>query len=824
MNRLATFLSTHLLLVVTFFFALGISCALAFHFTSGQILLLPLVTGSCVLFTHLRRQPQATLVLLLPFVASLGFVHGLLASRVPPTPDHIIHLVQNEQETVLLCTLDRLPGFNGENSTLVVAAHSLRLKESAEFVAARGLVQLKLKAPWPKELMPGDQLAIRAKLDHPHTFHNPGSFDYPTFLARQNIRITGRISSPLHIYRLEQRPTFLHQARYLPEQLRTRISSFIEQTVTPEISSVYKALLIGDASGISQEILEAFKGSGCMHILSISGAHLSILASFLFFTLYWLLRRSEYLILRYPVKKVAALLCLLPLAIYTLLAGANTPVVRSLIMVTVFMAALCADKRKSLFISMAFAALLILIWDPNSLFTASFQLSFMAVASIAAVAPLISRLTATEKKEEPLGKRLKSRLLHFTLAALIVSMAATIGTAPLLLAYFNRISVVAPAANLLVEPLICLWSLTLGFIACPLIFVMPVAATLLLHLGATGLIFALKMAVFFDNLPFSTLWLPTPSPALIVLYYAAILVGISGLLVSKTARIIGAACCALILLLFFFPPAELLKDRITTSEITFLDVGQGSSTFLQFPAGKRLLIDGGGGMASPGFNVGEDIIAPFLWQRGIKQLDAIIVTHGDTDHYNGIPFLLQRFRPKVLWVNNRSGHDHAWRQMLALADRLHVEIKIPRPGEQLISGGGAEIVHLENPGEPGGVRSNDQSLVLRFAHNNLSCLFAGDISANMESQLVKNKLPLQSTLLLSPHHGSSTSNSEAFLKAVSPQTIVVSAGRFRPDNFPSPEVRKRCDELGIKMLITTDQGAMTFTNQDVIFPGKGKLY
>ena len=551
-----------------------------------------------------------------------------------------------------------------------------------------------------------------------------------------------------------------------------------------------------------------------VHFLSISGAHLSILASFLFFTLYWLLRRSEYLILRYPVKKIAALLCLVPLTIYTLLAGANTPVVRSLIMVTVFMAALCADKMKSLFVSLALAALLILIWDPNSLFTASFQLSFMAVASLAVVAPFVERLTVTEKKEGPLGTKLRSRFLHFTMAALIVSLAATIGTAPLLLAYFNRISVVAPAANLLVEPLICLWSLTLGFIACPLIFLMPSAAALLLDLGANGLIFSLKLATFFNNLPFSTLWLPTPSPPLIVLYYATILIGISGILVTKTARLVGAFCCALILVLFVFPPAELLKGRITTSEITFLDVGQGSSTFLQLPTGKRLLIDGGGGMASPGFNVGEDIIAPFLWQKGIKQLDAIMVTHGDSDHFNGIPFLLQRFRPKVLWVNDRSGHDVAWRQMLALADKLQVEIKIPQQGQELIRGGEAQIVHLGIPGESGGAGSNDHSLVLRFAHNNFSCLFAGDISFKMESQLVEEKTPLQSTLLLSPHHGSSTSNSEAFLKTVNPKTIVVSAGRFRPDNFPAPEVRKCCDELGINMLITAEQGAITFTNQD----------
>ena len=826
-NRLSRLLSTHLLSAVTISFALGISFALACDCPLGQIFLLPLCIGGYALFAHLRKHPQATLLLLF-FIASLGLVHGLLSGREPLSPHHIFQQIQEEQEVVLLGTLERLPGFNGENSTLVVKAHSLRLKEGTGFMSAHGLTQLRLKGPWPQELLPGDQLAIRAKLDRPYTFRNPGSFDYPTFLARQGIWITGRISSPLHIYRLPPDFTLWHQARYLPEQLRTKISSFLEQTSSPEVSAVYKALLIGDASGISPEIVEVFKKSGCMHILSISGAHLSILATFIFFSLYWLLRRSESLVLRYPVKKIAAALCLAPLTIYTLLAGANTPVVRSLIMVTVFMVALCADKRKSLFTPLALAALIILIWDPNSLFTASFQLSFMAVASIALVAPYVAGQAAEKKsrKEATLGHRLKNRLLSFTLAGLSVSVAATLSTAPLLLYYFNQFSLIGPVANLFVETLICFWSLPLGFLACPLIFVAPPAAALLLHLGDYGLILSLKAATFFSDLPLSTLWLPTPSPTLIVLYYAAILIALSGIVAGKRAVAFGVGSWALILLLFFLTPAEILKSWITTSEITFLDVGQGSATFLQLPSGKRLLIDGGGS-ESPGFNVGEDIIAPFLWQKGIRRLDGIVITHADTDHYNGIPFLLQRFRPDVVWVSDLAGHDKAYHQMLKDADRLGIPVKIPQEGERLITSGGAELVNLGNPEEPEGTKSNDRSLILRFGHvgsDNLSCLFAGDISDKAEARLVTANIPLQSSLLLSPHHGSSTSNSEIFLKAVNPKTIVVSAGRFRPDNFPALEVRQRCEELGIKMLITAEQGGITVTDQNVILPGKGKLY
>ena len=195
-------------------------------------------------------------------------------------------------------------------------------------------------------------------------------------------------------------------------------------------------------------------------------------------------------------------------------------------------------------------------------------------------------------------------------------------------------------------------------------------------------------------------------------------------------------------------------------------------------------------------------------------MDAIIVTHGDADHYNGIPFLLQRFRPDIIWVNEGSGDSNEYTAMLALAARLHIKVQIPQPGEQLIHGGAAVLVNLTGPGAASAASFNDHSLIVRFEQDKFSCLFAGDISQNIEARLIADQLPLQSTLLLSPHHGSATSNSESFLQTVIPDIIVVSAGRFRPNHFPAPLVRQRCRDLGIRMLITAEQGAITFSNKD----------
>ncbi len=835
-GRAGQFLFPHLLVAVSLAFALGIAGAPFIISTPDGLwqgsfplfLLAPLLFAGAIFLTRRLAPSGLVYFLLLLFVVSLGAVHGWHAGQEPEDPHHIFRVITEEQESVLIGVLDRMPQYNGEKTTLVLKVHSWRGRNQPDFLAAQGLAQLKLKGVLPQQegkILPGDLLAVRALLDRPRSFRNPGAFDYPDFLAKEDIWITGRIASPAFVHRLEQKKSRIQTLRYAPEMMRARISAFIEQSLPPELSSVYKALLIGDASAISPEILEDFKGSGSMHILSISGAHLSILASFLFLIFYWLLRRSAFVVLRLPVKKIAAGLCLPPLILYTLLAGGNAPVVRSLIMVAVFMLAICADKQKDLFSSLALAALVILLWDPNSLLTASFQLSFAAVAAIITVAPLLAGWTGKRDKEQSFGHRLVRKVRQYTVGALVVSLAVTISTAPILLYYFNRVSLIGLVANLPVEFLICFWSLPLGFLAVPLLFNLPPIASLLLHTGAYGLEWSLRMTAFFNDFPLASLWLPTPSLPLVACYYLTLLAAVA--LFGSKRGFSGLAGAAWLLVVFFFfmPPAELKKGRITHSELTFLDVGQGSATVLELPAGKRILIDGGGSSSpSSGFNVGEDIIAPFLWQKGIKRLDAIVVTHADGDHYNGIPFLLQHFRPRTLWVNEFAGHYADWAKMLSLAASLNIETKIPTPGEVVLEHKEARLVNLGNPAEQSAKSSNDRSLILRFSHGPLSCLFAGDISSRVESQLLDSQAPLQSFLLLSPHHGSATSNSDSFLQAVQPQFLIVSASRFGSGNFPAPDLRGRCALLGITMRNTAEEGAIHFAGPGDILAEKGKIY
>ena len=817
MNRFFAILSHNLLCSVTLAFAVGIALSTPPPVLPWQISILVLTGILTLIFFRYNWKKSATGMVLL-FFCSIGMLFGGEGNAPPRDPSHIYYRVKEKKEAVILGRVSSLQGYNGEMSRVEIQSESVHFKEEKAFVPTVGRVSLGLKGIWPRDILPGDRVLIRAVLSRPHGLRTAGSFDYVRFLSEKNIWITGIIQTPLYIYKTAPVPSLLHSLRYAAEKARVHIRDAIDTSLPPEAAGVYKAVLIGDRSGIGKDLLEKFKGAGCMHILAISGMHMSIIGFVLFFSFSWLLRRSEWLILHLDTKKAAALACLPPLCFYALLAGSNTPVMRSLLMSMAVLLALCVNRQKSIFATLALAMFCLLVWSPSSLFTVSFQLTFAAVASIAVIFPFLSRLILpSEVNERP---SLLVRLRNWLIAALAVSVAATVGTAPLLLFSFNRISLVGPLANLVVEPLICFWSLSLGFLACPWVFLYPPLASLLLRAGAIGLGASIKSVAFFHGIPFASIWLPTPSPKLIAVYYGALLLLI-GRWCGKGGQRTAWPVFLLTLVCFWMPPSELLKHFAKDSTITFIDVGQGSASLVEIPTGKRVLIDCGG-QASPGFNTGEQVVGPFLWKKGFTGINAVIITHPDADHYNGLPFILEHFRPDTLWINGSAGHDAGYTELLGLAKALKIPIRTPAGDEVLLQAEGAEVSVIENPlvqtGQEGAVSVNDRGVIVKFTDGTFSTVFPGDISKRVEALLVSDRPErLKARILLSPHHGSSTSNSRAFLQAVHPEFLVVSAGIARKGVFPSRDLAEKAAMCGAKMLTTALSGCIVSTTDGRAF-------
>ncbi|HSR36220.1 MAG TPA: DNA internalization-related competence protein ComEC/Rec2, partial [Desulfurivibrionaceae bacterium] len=567
--------------------------------------------------------------------------------------------------------------------------------------------------------------------------------DYGAFLRQQDIWRTGWAETPLHIVPLpKDRPMpRLARLRFLPERLRAHANQIIAQLAPPASVPLYYGLLTGTRHAIPTTVAKQFQTTGATHLLAISGMNLGLVTLLFAGLATWLLSRSPWLLLHLPAKKIALLLALPPLLGYAAITGLQPPAVRSLIMVLVFMAAIFFDRQWCSLNNLAIAALLILLLEPASLLGASFQLSFAATAAIILAYRLrFPLLLATEGN-------LLMRSRAWLTNGITISVIATLATAPLCLFYFNQISLLSPLTTLLLTPLLCFWAIPLGLIGLALAAPLPALASHLFALGAWGIALALTVVANLAALPWASFHLPTPTPVEVAAALAALL----ALLAWQHGKPARFTAGTLLLLLIVSPGIRhAIRLADPASRVTFLDVGQGNAVVLELPHGKTVLVDGGG-MENERFNVGERLIAPFLWGRGIATLDAIVVSHPHTDHWNGLPFLLEHFRPTILWINGDRQGESDYAALLDQAQVLGTTIKTPQAGEVLLQSEAASLRCLANlhltpsappPSKKGKSKrqranANNQSLVLQFRHSTQACLLPGDIDAVHEKLVVQ---------------------------------------------------------------------------------------
>ncbi|NWF52683.1 MAG: DNA internalization-related competence protein ComEC/Rec2 [Nitrospirae bacterium] len=568
--------------------------------------------------------------------------------------------------------------------------------------------------------------------------------------------------------------------------LRYRLNKYIQGNFEKDSSAFISAITIGQRALMDEDLSNAFNKTGLAHILSISGTHFGLFSIFLFGIFRILINVLPYRVLQritiyLTPSQAAALLCLPFMFAYLGLSGGNIPAVRSFIMVGLFLLGLLIGRKDSWLNSLFFAAFVLSVWDPKVILDISFQLSFLAVLFIG-----FSIKNKDEKKQDkktvaetPVTSGIKKIPIYLK-NVLLLSVSASIGTAPLVAYYFHYFSIISPISNLFITPII-------GFVLIPLAIFSSFLFLITGHYVFTTVVstvsgISIYLVKFMSAIPYADIKVPAFPLILIFLFYAGFLFYFLSGRKKYTLLIPFVPIFVYILL------STLEKKELT---VTYLDVGQGDSAVIELPDGKTMVIDTG--------RTGKET-ASFLKYRGKKTIDAIILSHVHSDHTGGLYYLIKSFKVKELWDNGRLiypgdfiNHTKVKHRMLNRGDMVEEKgysISTFHPYPEFYTMYGDESIEADN-----------ESLILKIKGNNKSFVFTGDVEEEAEEDVSHLSVWLKGDVIKVPHHGSKKSAYEPFFNAVSPDIAIISVGRDNPFGHPHQEM---LDVLDGKKIFRTD--------------------
>ncbi|MEX2366836.1 MAG: DNA internalization-related competence protein ComEC/Rec2 [Pseudohongiellaceae bacterium] len=638
--------------------------------------------------------------------------------------------------------------------------------------------------PWPRrillsdyagyELQPGQSWRLQVRLKRPHGFANPGGFDYEGWLFQQNVSATGYI-------RENPANNLLHDGNLLDYQvwryrIRQRMDSVLADSTRFKQAGLIKALTIGDRYAIAPEQWSLFSATGTTHLVVISGLHVGMMAMFMYYLALVLLKPFSGIMQRWPAPVIAAVAAVLAALCYSALAGFSLPTRRAFIMVLVLMWGKIVGRETRAIDSLCLAMGIILLLQPLAVQSSGFWLSFTAVAVLLSLARF-----DTDRDSIPLALWQKFRLLA------LAQIGLFIGLAPLMLIVFQQISLLAPLVNLLAIPLVSMLVVPLSLAGLGLLPILSKPALACFQMSEALLALLMRsLDELVSLIPYGIVGLP----ALPVWGLALIITGSIVLLLGR-GRVVRAAGLACLLPLGFsfrttVPPGNF--------QLHILDVGQGLAIVVQ-TANHAMIYDTGPAY-SERFDAGSGVVLPFLQAQNIKQIDRVMISHGDNDHAGGLPEVSRRFN-RALFLESQPGivPEQFRRQLCRSAYGWQwdaISFTVLHPDESYYS-------------------SNNGSCVLRISNGRFTALLAGDIERSVENKLRReNPLALEADILVAPHHGSNSSSTQAFINTVNARHVVFASGYLNAFNHPHPDVQARYTRAGSSMLNTAVTGAITF--------------
>ena len=656
-----------------------------------------------------------------------------------------------------------------------------------------------VRAPRFPEVRYGDRLRVAGLLQTPRDLEG---FSYRAYLARQGMySIINR--PPIETIASGEGNPFWNAIFAIKDRARDTIA---RQISDPE-ASLLQGILLGIRSGIPTELYDDYNTTGTSHIIVISGSNITFVATLFALTFGQLLG-----------KRRAYWLTLTGIILYVLLVGTDAAVVRAGLMGGLFVTAIYLGRRSTAYVSLFASALALTLINPQALWDVGFQLSFAATLGLILFAPALERLfeQGLARIASPHRARHGIRFLN---QALILTLAAQILTIPLVVYHFERLSLVAPLANLLILPVQApIMSLggaatVLGFVP----FLEPLARAIA---WVPWLCLACTNAVvrWLANWPFASIEIRRSDAGWLAIAYIALVVALwawsqrpeslrrawnalSGR--RATAALLGGPLA--IAILAWLAIAQLPDGKL---HVAFLDVGQGDAIFITTPHGEQILVDGGPSPAALTSPLGRQM--PF-WDRS---LDLIVMTHPDADHITGLAEVLDRYQVDGWLDNGRPDDDALYSQCMSQLGTGSVTRQVVRAGDRLELGSGIvlEVLHPQ-PELMAGTQAdaNNNSVVLRLVWGQASFLLTGDIEAEAEHLLLDSGQHLPSGVLKVAHHGSGGSSTAEFLDAVNPLYAVISVGADNRFGHPQEAVLDRLAQMGdVEVLRTDEQGTVKF--------------
>jgi competence protein ComEC len=760
------------------------------------------------------------------FCCLLGLFFGgsLVALLHAPGPPPEIDAEGREIVIVGGCVVEP-PAISGERERFLLE------------LAPRARAQVTLYTREGESLPPlryGQNIELDARIRKPRNYGNPGAFDYVHYLARQDIywaasgaagtvrTLPGQCGSPLRKAAMDLRAAVLRRTERL-----YRGDDYL--------TGMMQAMLMGQSFQLQKIWTEQYRNTGTFHVIVISGTHVAILAAFFLF----LLR------LCFVPRSAAMALTAAAAWLYAITSGWGAPCVRCAAGLTLYMVGSYFYRQRRSLNLLAAVALAFLLFDPDQLFESSFQLTFLAVAFLAAFAtPLVQATsgplargladlhdTSRDLHLPPrvaqfrievrllvktlhgllhlpegaatLAVTLPARVLFFFYEVAVVSAVIQLGLALPMVVYFHRLGLSGLSANAFAIPLMGL-AVPIGFIA--------VLTGWRWVAAIGGWLMRLSRVIVGWHAAHEPNWrIPTPPLWLGIALSAALLA--FALARGRWWRAAaGTAVGVLLVLLVWHPfPAEVHAGEL---EMSVIDVGQGDSILVVFPDGQRLLVDGGG---IPAFghqtrsqlDTGEDVVAPYLWDRGMRSVDIVALSHAHEDHIGGLPALVADFHPRELWTG-ATPDSPAWRALREQAVRQGVKV-VPLSAPSQFAFGRAAIEVLAPLPDyiPGDIPKNNDSLVLRIRYGSRSFLLSGDAERPIERRMLEENEIQPSDVLKVAHHGSRTSSTEDFLDAAHPAFALISVGVDNSYGHPNRDVLERLGEHHAAIFRTDERGLVT---------------